>query len=58
MRTPKIDKDKCIGCGVCPSMAASTFKRDDEATIQMAMDSCPTQAISWEGRISEDVNPA
>ncbi|MEK7131679.1 MAG: ferredoxin, partial [Patescibacteria group bacterium] len=62
---------KCIGCGVCPSLAASTFKLDDnnkaevfnaagddEATIQMAIDSCPTQAISWEGRISEDANPA
>ena len=62
MRIPKIDKDKCIGCSLCPSIAASTFKMtdegdkaevfnpagDDEATIQMAMDSCPTQAISWE----------
>ncbi len=61
-RIPKIDKDKCIGCSLCPSIAGSTFKMneedgkaevlsvagDDEATIQMAIDSCPTQAISWE----------
>jgi len=62
MRSPKIDPDKCIACGLCPSIAASTFKMDDdytkaevldtvgddEPTIQMAIDSCPTQAISWE----------
>lgn len=62
MNKPKIDVDKCIGCGLCPSIAASTFKMnddgvkagvldvvgDDETTIQMAIDSCPTQAISWE----------
>lgn len=61
MRIPKIDKDKCIGCGLCPAFAASTFKMaddgkaevfniagDDEETIQIAVDSCPTQAISWD----------
>lgn len=62
MPTPKIDKDKCIGCGLCPSIAASTFKMtddgtkaevfdatgDEESMVQMAIDSCPTQAISWE----------
>ncbi len=61
MRTPKIDPDKCISCGLCPSIAASTFKMEDgqkaevfnaagdeESMIQMAIDSCPTQAISWE----------
>jgi len=60
MHTPKVDADKCIGCNLCPSIAASTFKMDedgskaevfdvagdDEATVQMAIDSCPTQAIS------------
>lgn len=62
MPIPKIDRDKCIGCGLCPSIAASTFKMnddntkaevvdvagDEEAMIQMAADSCPTQAISLE----------
>jgi len=62
MRTPKVDADKCIGCSLCPSIAAKTFKMtddstkalvldevgDDEATVQMAINSCPTQAISWE----------
>lgn len=64
MPIPKIDKDKCIGCGLCSSIAASTFKMnedntkaevvnvagDEEAMIQMAIDSCPTQAISWEDK--------
>lgn len=62
MPIPKIDPEKCIACGLCPSIAASTFKinddvgkaevfnvtGDDQATIQMAVDSCPTQAISLE----------
>lgn len=61
MRVPKIDKDKCIGCALCPAIAAATFKMndaegkaevlneagDDEATIQMAINSCPTGAISF-----------
>ncbi len=62
MPVPKVDKDKCIGCSLCPSIAAGTFKMNDEIgkaevsnpvgddteMIQMAIDSCPTQAISWE----------
>lgn len=62
MRIPKVDLDKCIGCSLCPSVAAKTFKMtddsskavvldvvgDDEATIETAINSCPTQAISWE----------
>ena len=54
----KIDKEKCIGCGTCVALAGNTFKMgedgkaevanqtgDDPSTIQMAADSCPTQAI-------------
>ena len=54
-----IDKDKCIGCGTCVSLAPKSFKigkdgkseainpaKDDEATIKNAVDSCPTNAIS------------
>lgn len=65
MRVPKVDKEKCIGCSLCPSIAASTFKMtddstkaevlsvvgDDEATIQTAIDSCPTAAIYWEEKV-------
>lgn len=62
MPIPKVDRDKCIGCGLCPALAPSTFKieendgkarvtnpkGDDQETIQMAIDACPTQAISWD----------
>ena len=60
-KIPRIDKDKCIACGLCPSIAAGTFQMaddtkaevyniigDEESLIQMAIDSCPTQAISWQ----------
>lgn len=60
-RIPKVDKDKCIGCNLCPALASGTFRLDEnskaevfnttddsEETVQMAIDSCPTQAISWE----------
>lgn len=52
-----INKETCIGCGTCVALAGNTFEMegdkaiikddngDDEETIQMAIDSCPTQAI-------------
>lgn len=59
--TIKIDKEKCIGCGTCVALAPNTFKMNDDGkaevlnqvgdntdTIQMAIDSCPTQAIMKE----------
>lgn len=58
MSEPKVIKEKCIGCGTCVALAGSTFQMDDEGkaivinvtgddpdTINMAKDSCPTQAI-------------
>jgi len=57
----KIIKDKCIGCGTCVALAGNTFTMDeenkaevinqtgdDQATIEMAINSCPTQAIEEE----------
>ena len=57
----KIDLDKCIGCASCTAVAPGTFEMgdddkahmidppgDDGATIQSAVDCCPTQAIEIE----------
>jgi len=54
----KVDKDKCIGCGLCVSLAPKSFKLgedgksqviepvgDDEKTIENAAESCPVGAI-------------
>lgn len=57
-----IEAEKCIGCGTCPALAPKSFKMndetnkaevinppgDDENTVKMAADSCPTAAISVE----------
>lgn len=55
----KVDPKKCIGCGLCASIAEKSFKMnddgkaetitplgDDKAKIQEAIDSCPVLAIS------------
>lgn len=61
MKKIKIDKDKCIGCGLCASIAEKVFRLnnegkaqaiepvgDKEAKIQEAIDSCPVSAISFQ----------
>ena len=53
-----IDKNLCIGCGTCISIAPKSFKltndgkaevieppQDKETTINEAIDSCPVSAI-------------
>lgn len=61
MRKPKVDQEKCLGCGTCAALCPKTFEMgedgkaqvknppgDPESEIQNAIDSCPVQAISWE----------
>lgn len=58
-----VDKDTCIGCGMCPSICPDVFEMDDdgkakvivsevpdgkEDEAQDAESSCPVNAISIE----------
>lgn len=60
MKKAVVDKNTCIGCGACTTLAPKSFKMsddgksialdpagDDEQTIQKAIDGCPVRAISW-----------
>ncbi|HTR70044.1 MAG TPA: ferredoxin [Mycobacteriales bacterium] len=57
--TVVVDRDRCIGSGVCTLGAPATFDQDDDAraivlpppndsldTIRAAVESCPTGALS------------
>lgn len=56
----KVDKEKCIGCGLCNEICPETFEMEgDKATVRKpevskvtcekeAEKSCPTEAITVE----------
>ncbi len=57
----RVDQDKCIGCGLCTSVAENVFSfnddgkaqasnvaPDDEEAVESAISSCPVEAISKE----------
>ncbi len=57
-----VDKDTCIGCGLCASTEPDVFKMDDDGkavsfadtteenkdSVQTCIDGCPVNAISAE----------
>lgn len=60
----KVDKNKCIGCGMCMTIAPEAFElgkdgkaqvkfmptgQEPEAKIKEAVDSCPVNAIELTG---------
>jgi ferredoxin len=53
----KVDKNKCIGCGLCANICSEVFEMSDKGKAQVkeqkdlpcvneAIDSCPVNAIS------------
>lgn len=58
---PQVDRELCIGCGLCADTAPDVFELSDEAVstviadatpentdaVQESIDACPTAAISW-----------
>ncbi|MBU4305874.1 MAG: ferredoxin [Candidatus Omnitrophica bacterium] len=58
-----IDKDACVGCGLCANMCADVFQMEDDKAIvavdpipgnledsaKEAASSCPVEAIKIEG---------
>lgn len=65
MKTLTINKDLCIGCGLCQSICPEVFllggnfkseavgECQDEKKCQEAIDSCPVNAISWRRKESD-----
>ncbi|UGQ12701.1 ferredoxin [Yinghuangia sp. ASG 101] len=55
--TVAVDRDRCLGSGICVLYAPETFTHDDEAkavvtgqgdpldAVQTAIEGCPTQAL-------------
>ena len=56
----RVNKELCVGCGLCASMNPEVFQMDenglatavketeDEALLQESIDNCPVSAISKE----------
>lgn len=57
----KVDKEQCIGCGICVTIADEVFELDGdkaivikqsaEPNVQEAQDECPVDAISCAGEM-------
>ncbi|WP_300348141.1 ferredoxin [Clostridium sp.] len=39
-----VDKDTCIGCGLCPSIAADVFDMDDDGKAHVIVDEVPANS--------------
>lgn len=62
-KTPWVDQEACISCGLCISTCPGVFRFNEdgksevfdpvgasEQEIQVAIDGCPVQCISWKDR--------
>lgn len=59
MKKPKVDKNLCIGCGLCVSLCPDVFQLGEdgrseakdpfgECNLEEAVESCPVAAITIE----------
>lgn len=39
-----VDKDTCIGCGLCPTIAADVFDMDDDGKAHVIVDEVPANS--------------
>ncbi|WP_125154585.1 ferredoxin [Clostridium rectalis] len=53
-----VDKDTCIGCGLCPGIAPEVFEMDDDGKAKTIVDQVPekSQDSSKEAEESCPVN--
>lgn len=42
---PKVDKDTCIACGLCPSICPECFDMEDDGKAGAIVDEVPEGAI-------------
>lgn len=40
-----VDKDTCIGCGVCPSICPEVFDMDDDGKAVAIVEEIPTTSV-------------
>ena len=49
MKATKVDKDLCIGCGLCCGICDEVFRMNEEKTLPgKGFLLCPVSAIAWE----------
>lgn len=40
-----VDKETCIGCGLCPSICPEVFEMDDDGKAKAIADSVPEKCV-------------
>lgn len=40
-----VDKDTCVGCGLCPSICGDVFEMRDDGKAHVIVDSVPEEVI-------------
>ena len=51
-----VDRDTCIGCGVCPAVCPEVFEMDDEGLSHVIVDTVP-QDCEGEAKEAEESCP-